>query len=247
VQTGGQFSPKDRARVAVQLGLWRHPAVGVVARGSSAASAGLRAGDGLLAINGAPTPAASGARYGQAGATERQIDDAFAVAPVRLLLSDRSVEVVGDRGCASRAQIVGGGFQKTAADGRYIQISQVMFDFARGDDELAAVTAHELAHNILRHAAKRTPSQQAEYEADWLSVWLVARAGYDIDAIIPFWTRLGKRTDFGIFSDGTHPGWRKRVARLAEAVALVRTQRAGGATLVPPPAQQSASQAQNRR
>ncbi len=247
VQTVMQFAERDRARVARQLGLAAHPAVGVVARGSTTEGAGVRAGDPIVALDGVPTPPASGRRYAQAAATEKQVDQAFASPPVKLTLADRTVEVAGDRGCASRAQIVGGGFQKTGADGHYIQISQVMFDFAANDDELAAVTAHELAHNILRHAAKRTKSREAEYEADWLSVWLLARAGYNLDAIVPFWTRLGRRTDYGIFSDGTHPGWRKRVARLAEAVALAKAQRDARAPLVPPAAQHSASQAQNRR
>jgi beta-barrel assembly-enhancing protease len=247
VQTAGQFAPSDRARVQRQLGAGPRAAVGVVATGSDAARVGLRAGDVLLAINGADTPAETPGRYAQAAATEQQIDDALLDPPVRLTLGDRQVVLRGDTGCATRAQVIDGGLQATAADGRYVQISQAMIRFAASDDALAAVAAHELAHNILRHAARRTPSRQAEYEADWLSVWLMARAGYDVDAIVPFWTRLGRRTDYGIFSDGTHPSWRKRVARLEAAVALVKAQRASGAALVPPAHQQSASQAVNPR
>ena len=97
-----------------------------------------------------------------------------------------------------------------------------MMALAPTDDALAAVLAHELAHNILRHNALKTPSKQAEYEADALSVRLVARAGYDLGAVLPFWEALRKRTDYGIFSDGTHPGWRKRIAALAAAVAAAK-------------------------
>jgi predicted Zn-dependent protease len=82
--------------------------------------------------------------------------------------------------------------------------------------------AHELSHNILRHNALNTGSKQAEYEADALSVRLLALAGYDLDAVLPFWQSLRKRTDYGIFADGTHPGWRKRFTALTAEVAKAK-------------------------
>jgi predicted Zn-dependent protease len=125
-------------------------------------------------------------------------------------------------GCRSRFQIVRGGLGATQADGRYVQISEAMMALAPGDDALAAVLAHELSHNILRHTELKTPSKQSEYEADALSVRLVVRAGYSLDAVLPFWEALRKRSDYGIFADGSHPGWRKRLAALAEAVAAAK-------------------------
>lgn len=238
VQALSQYDAAGRARLMAQLALGDVPSVAAVATGSDAARQGLRPGDAIIAINGAATPAApKRSGYAQVGATEDQLDAALAQGPVRLRLApdNREVTLAGDRGCASRVQLTAGGLLRTQADGRYVQISQKMFDLARGDDELAAVTAHELSHNILRHNALKTPSKQAEYEADRLSVWLVARAGYDLGAVLPFWEALRKKTDYGIFADASHPGWGKRIAAITAAVAAVRAQQAAGVLLVPTP------------
>ena len=72
-----------------------------------------------------------------------------------------------------------------------------------------------------------------EIEADRLGVWLMARAGYDIGKVVPFWQRLARRTG-DLLSDGTHPGWRDRLARVADAVAAVRAQQAAHVPLLPP-------------
>ena len=62
--------------------------------------------------------------------------------------------------------------------------------------------------------------KQTEVEADRLSVWLLAGAGYDPAAAGRFWTAFGQRKGRPLFQAGTHPGWRDRVASLeAEAAA----------------------------
>jgi beta-barrel assembly-enhancing protease len=131
----------------------------------------------------------------------------------------QSLSFKPDAGCAAVVQIIPGRRINAQADGRYVQINAAMIDFVANDNELAAVIAHELAHNILKHRAKKTPSKQAEYEADRLSIALVARAGFDVGTVVPFWTRFEKRTSPGLFSDGTHPGTKKRLAALNAAVA----------------------------
>jgi len=236
LQTLAQFAADDRRRVAAQLGLGDRPVVAAVAPGSQAARAGLRVGDVLAAVEGVATPPDDPrSSYAQLAAATAQVEAALADGSADVHLGDRTVTLTGDRGCASRVELVPGGLQATGADGRYVQISERMLRLAASDDELAVVVAHELAHNILKHEARRTPSREGEYEADRLGVWLVARAGYDLVAVPRFWRRLKARTDYGILSDGSHPSWTKRLAAIDRAIAEVEAQRTRGAPLVPPP------------
>ncbi len=246
VQDAAQYSTATRDDARIVLGLGDGPTiVGVVA----GAQTPLQTGDVILSVNGVRVAAGSAAApY----ARFAQVEDALEAPPTNSVFEIRrgsanmKVMIVATPGCRSRFQIVRGGLGATQADGRYVQISERMMELAPTDDALAAVMAHELSHNVLRHNALKTPGKQSEYEADRLSVWLVAWAGYDLDAVLPFWTALRKRSDYGIFADGTHPGWRDRLARLAAAVAEVKAQQAARVPLIPPP-QEPASQQRKAR
>jgi beta-barrel assembly-enhancing protease len=235
-----QYRTGQRAAATAQFGLRDRVGVAAVAPGSAADRAGLKIGDALLVVDGQATPTV-GANVGYApvGQVETMLDAALANAPAELEIQrqggvEERIALTGDTGCASRIQIIAGGAINAAADGQYVQINAAMLNFAASNDELAVIVGHELAHNILRHRALKTPSKQAEYAADRMGVWLMARAGYDVDAVIPFWTRFEKRTNAGIFADGTHPSSKKRLAAVAAAVAAFKAQRAAGQPLVPP-------------
>lgn len=230
IQDARQYSASTRADARIALGVKDGPTI-VGAIGPNASGLPGRA---IVRVSGEAIETGASGAYAEVGRAETLIEDGFQRGAVTLTLDDgRSVALPPVPGCRTRFQIVRGGLGRTQADGRYVQLSDAMLAFAANDDELAAVLAHELAHNILGHRVKKTPSKQAEYEADWLSIWLVARAGYDVDALIPFWTRLGKRTDYGIFSDGSHPGWKRRAEWFAKGVAMVKAQRAAGEPLIP--------------
>ena len=233
-----QYRSDQRAAAAAQFGLGAHPVVAAVAPDSAAGRAGLKPGDALTAIDGQPTPPVHpGAGYAPVGQAETMLDAALALSPADLRISrqgaEQSVTLVGDIGCASRVQIIAGGSINAQADGQYVQINSAMLDFATNDDELAVIVGHELAHNILRHISLKTPSKTAEYQADRLGVWLMARAGYNVNVVVPFWTRFEKRTNAGIFADGSHPSPKKRLAAVAAAVAQLKAQRAAGQPLIP--------------
>jgi predicted Zn-dependent protease len=117
-----------------------------------------------------------------------------------------------------------------------------LLSFVRSDDELALVLAHEMAHNILGHPARlralnvpRGPSRslgksgrhvwQTEEEADRLAVKLLAAAGYDLGAVMPFWRRFYASYESKLQLFRTHPSlaareriFRQAVADLAPAV-----------------------------
>jgi hypothetical protein len=272
VQTLAQYQPAVRADVAARIGRGRQPSVQTVVPGGAADRAGLRPGDVVTRINGWPTPKdlPPRASYEATARTQAMIDAALKSPPLMLEIHRgklrKTLPVTGMVGCASRVEIVTGRAFNAQADGQYVQISGSLVDFATNDDELAIVVAHELAHNILHHRARRPETEQDsrgifavlklgrrdaelrndEFEADWLGVWLLARAGYDIDAVVPFWMRLGQNAADGASSDNTYPDWSNRIDRAAAAVAEVKAQRAAGVRLVPSnlPAQQSSSQAQ---
>ena len=247
IQDAIQYAASTREDARTALGLGEGPTiVGIV----TGAAVPMRVGDVITAINGVPVPPQP---QTTPYARVALVEDGLEVSPggvarlgIRRGEALMQVSVPAMPGCRSRFQIVRGGLGATQADGNYVQISDRMMALTPTDDALAAVMAHEISHNILRHNQLKTPSKRAEYEADRLSVWLVAKAGYDLDAVLPFWEALRKKSDYGIFADGTHPGWRDRIARLAAAVAEVKAQRAAGQELVPP-AQQSTSQRGIRR
>ncbi len=258
MNTLAQYGPADRARVAAALGLGARPTVVAVVAQSNAAKAGLRAGDLIAAIGGAPTDdrLPPNASYAPVERAEAMVTAGLNTPPLILAVSRagdvRTVRVTGDRGCASQVQIVSGAALGAQADGRYVQLTAGTIDFLSDDDELAALMAHELAHNFLRHRAKLDATgvsrgifagvgksgaalRATEYEADRWSVWIVARGGYPLESVVPFWTRWAKaRGDFGILSDGTHPRWADRIARIAAAVAEAKAQIAAGKPLIPP-------------
>ncbi len=222
LQDAAQYSVATRDDARVVLALGDGPTVVGIVGGATAQ--GVRAGDVIAAVNGVAIATRPGA-YARVAQVEDALEGVHGT-PVMLDVrrgeTAQRIPLARITGCRSRFQIVRGGLGATQADGRYVQISEAMMALAPGDDALAAVIAHELSHNILRHTELKTPSKQSEYEADALSVRLVVRAGYSLDAVLPFWEALRKRSDYGIFADGSHPGWRKRLAALAEAVAAAK-------------------------
>ncbi len=240
VQALSQYPKSQQAAARMQLSLNRQVAIAAIVPKSPAARAGLKIGNAILAINDVETPVVlADDGYAPVGKVEDMLDAAMVRPTIKLRIAHegnaRDVVLSGQSGCASRVQIIAGKSINAGADGRYVQINARMIEFVASDDELAVIMGHELAHNVLRHIALKTPSKQAEYEADRLGVWLMARAGYDVDAVVPFWTRFEKRTNAGIFADGTHPSPKKRLAAVARAVAELKVQQVAGQPLIPLP------------
>lgn len=93
--------------------------------------------------------------------------------------------------------------------GRQIAVTTGAMNALGSDDELAWVVAHEIAHNVLGHpqnaklnamlsalrpdpkksAPSPTPPERRsiESQADYVGVYLMARAGYDLDAVRRVW------------------------------------------------------------
>ena len=137
------------------------------------------------------------------------------------------------------------------ADGRYVQVTTALAQYVADDAELAAVLAHEFAHNILGHRVRLDAARvsrgffgnfgrnaarirETEIEADRFSIYLLDRAGYDPEAAVRFWTRFGQH-GLNFLGSPTHPNWRSRIALFETEIAAIRRARAEGREPVPPP------------
>lgn len=247
----GQYGEAGRRAVAAMFPHGARFSVLAVVPGSPADRAGLAAGQAVLAIDGR-APAADAGRtpgYAATQALEDGIAAALADGSLAVDTGAGAVRFSAERGCATRFAVDPAGGLNASADGTYVRVTTGLVDFAGGDDALALILAHEMAHNILRHrerlaAGGRGPARvrATEEEADRLALYLMARAGFDYRQAPAFWDRYVARTGAGIFSDRTHPGRRARVQAAAREVAIIDAQVAAGRAPVPGGGQTTASQ-----
>jgi len=246
-QYGADFRP-----AAIQaFGLDAGPGVLALVPGGPAERGGLRTDDILLAFDGRPVPRGTPGRNGSFEQMDRilaALDEAFADGRAELAVrrgAERPTVIVeGVQGCATRFQLIPGGRMNAQADGIYVQLTTALAQYAEDDGELAAVLAHEFAHNVLGHRVRLNQAgvqrgvlanfgnnarriRETEVEADRLSVYLMERAGYDPQAAVRFWSRFGRR-GFNFLGSPTHPNWRLRVESFQTEIARIRAARAAG-------------------
>ncbi len=239
-----QYGDKAAARLA--HGFASAIAVNAVAPDGPAAASGLKVGDGLIAVDGQLVDemdfdteklAVEKPEYRRIAAVKARVLEAAANGRVALTIiragSRHEIAVLATQACPSQFQIQVSKNRDASADGKMVSISSTLAEYVLDDDELAAIAAHELAHNLLKHRDRLNAQKvnrgffgqfgksagrikAAEIEADRLSVWLMANAGYDPEAAIRFWTRYGKQHGKGIFSAPTHYRWKKRVKLFEE-------------------------------
>ena len=153
--------------------------------------------------------------------------------------------------CESSFLVSSGNILDAGADGERVRVSARLAEFTPDEDEFAAIVAHELAHNILGHRVQldaanvkrglgrmfgksKELTRQTEVEADQLSIWLMANAGYDPNAALRFIERYGRKYGHGLFSDGTHYRWKQRRELMqAEIDRLAQTTRGPDGYLPP--------------
>jgi hypothetical protein len=209
--------------------------------GSPAEQAGLRPDDSLVRagtvdIAGVP---------GKPGTTDRLVAAQLAIAAlpenapivVEVIRAGAPMRVTLQPipACKSRFELELDGAFSASADGAMVQIGSGFLD-DYPDDQLAAVIAHEFAHNILHHRDRLEARgvdygllsgfgsnvkyfRQTELQADLLSVYLLGNADYPMRATVAFWKHFGPSKAGGILRSRSHPAWRDRVATLEAEVA----------------------------
>jgi predicted Zn-dependent protease len=158
------------------------------------------------------------------------------------------------------------------ADGQNVVIYPAMIDFARNDNHLAFVIAHEFAHNIMQHVAatqnnvtigallgtmadvaagaagantqgvfSKVGSQQGmlryssafEAEADYVGLYILARAGYKIEEAPDFWRIMSQAQPDAIYVSSSHPNNPARTIAMTKTVAEIRAKQRAGQPLIP--------------
>ncbi len=206
--------------------------VQAVAASSPADRERLAPNDPLAAVAGqvvAELPTVKPGDYARLAGLHDRIDAALrATGQVELVRYGQTLTIVGVPVCTSRFEMLDSGM-RAAADGRRVVIGRKLVEMLPEEDLLAAALAHELAHNVLGHRARLDSEGRAwskvkvtEREADRLSVWLLANAGYEPEAALRFFARWGPMTDLGPFSTPDHDRWKTRVKRITAEIATMR-------------------------
>ncbi|MBN8806921.1 MAG: M48 family metalloprotease [Sphingomonas sp.] len=237
-----QFPPAQRELVSAAFALDGEIGVETVEPEGPAWQAGLQDGDEMLAINGRRiADALAGNSFPVVTANRvkvvQSMIDQSASGAIDIEYRRHGVEyrtrIFAKRGCASSILVSSKSSKAASADGNSILISTGLVRLADKNDDLAVVLAHELAHNILHHRARLDKAgvdrglgrmfgksgrmiRETEEEADRLSLYLLANAGYDMSSAPAFWLGPARHLDGGLLSDGTHPCPKCR-AKLMEA------------------------------
>lgn len=249
VQTLAQYGNQYRPAAAAVLQLTERPTVTAVAAGGAAAAAGVLPGDQLLAADGQRFTAAvagNGTRgaYAPTAAALQTLDDALsdgmAVLSVLRDGAERTVTLRPPPSCRVRFEVRAGRSQGATADGVTVQVSSGLVVAAQSDGEVAAVLAHELAHNLLRHPQRLRAKEpglkvrDTELAADRFSVHLLDAAGFAPADAAAFWRRWGRSRDLGLLAGGSHPGWRTRAVAIEAEAAAIAAARGAGRPILPP-------------
>jgi len=244
IGTLAQYDARYRAAAAATLGMTTASTVELVVPGSPADKAGIRARDVLVAADGtafAPVaPRSDRGSFGPVDAAMAVLDAALADGHAELVVERggqrMTVGLAGAAACRSRFQVAGDDLDAFVTDTIWIKLSPQVIDFSGTHDGLAAVMAHELAHNVLGHTKAKIASVQRaqELQADRLMPWLMARAGFDPRAAAAVWRQFEAKRVGGLFPDGTHPGWSARVAAIDVELARIAALSSRAGTIVPP-------------
>lgn len=145
---------KDYFKAAERLGFTDTLMIMNVTPGLPADDAGLKAGDRILAINGAPILTGARARndfQSKLPAAKSKSAPSYTLT-YRRGSETTTLRIVTQLACAYDPQVAADSSDIQAyADGRSIVVYAGMLRFVGDDNELAVVVGHELAHDAMRH------------------------------------------------------------------------------------------------
>ncbi len=258
----GEFN--EAAHVAFGMGD-RLQVTGVLAGSGAARAGlkrgdGLIAAGGKPLPTGANASTLAGAVFGPLVASQANID-----MKIERDDKNRQLTVPVTRACGFGIELGNADNVNSYADGSRVMVTRGMMNFAQSDDELAVLMAKAMSHNILGHATaqrngstigsiidnlmrvnpdtsmligsggiKATP-QEMDAAADNLSLYLLARAGYNVDKAAPFWKRLAATHPATVLNGyvANHPATAFRLAAIEKSAAEVKAKQAAKKALVP--------------
>jgi hypothetical protein len=259
------YNPEFASAAASSFGLDERLQIMSVLAGSSAAQTGLRRGDILLAVGDQPLPQGPNAEHLAAVLlgplmTKPSVrlsllrNNAMLTTTVPLTLA-----------CAFGIELANADNVNAYTDGHRIMLTRGMVEFTRSDTELAYVIAREMAHSALGHPGKlrmsatlggiidtlihvrpdlsslggtagvKPFSKEVDAAADTLSLYMLVRAGYDIDGAVSFWQRLAEQDPATVLNGYTaiHPSTAYRMGVMEKIVPEVKAKKVNNISLFP--------------
>lgn len=242
------YAADMRAAAVARFGLEGDlPGLAYVVPDSPAERAGLRTGDLLLAVDGRQLdPGVTPDEPSDRGFTaNRAVLDAALAGGSASLRVRRGTDTLDltltpQRGCGYAFVVTPSPELAAGAYEDEIQVTTAMAAYAGSDDDLAVVVGHEFAHAVLRHPLERRGlgrlpwrTVEREREADRVSLYLMARAGYDPARAPAFWSRMS--ADFWQVRQPQidHPSGESRARALEPVAAEIARLRAAGGPIIP--------------
>lgn len=223
----------DPAAARVLYGLSGDIFIGALADDGPGARAGLAVNTTVTAIADQRIPApASRDPFDRIHRLQALLDDTAAqIGAVRIALADGRTLRIAARPVCHVSVTVDDGKHYARATRDAIHLGRPFLDAAHGQtDVIAALIAHEMAHAVLDHQAMLAASQgsttvtrRTEREADRLSVWLLANAGYPPEAAITLQRTVIARLSGFLAVDLTHDTWRTRARTIAAEIAVLKS------------------------
>ena len=247
---------------ATAAGLADELTVVALAPGSPAARAGLAEGDRIVAVAGVPLTPGRRARD-EFGVLLDHADTANVALTVQRATGRRNVTLTRERVCNMPYRIAVSEAINAYADGRSLTVTTGLLRFLGNDADITVIVGHEMAHNLMGHITsgvgnpgiaalydffglgakprgagtdEQPPINQTfESEADYVGLYLAARAGFAIAGAPNVYRRFAVSAPASILarSSSTHPSSPARVVMLAEALREIEAKRAAGVPLVP--------------
>jgi hypothetical protein len=162
--------------------------------------------------------------------------------------------------CQFSVQLIQSDLINGISDGRQVGVTTGAMRFFRSNDELGWVLAHEIAHNVLSHvqsarlramlnaflgatvgasavASASPPQKSLEAQADYVGSYIMARAGYDLQAIRRVLDRLeriqSQQNGLARKMAETHPTNAERLASFEITLKEIQEKRDRGESLQP--------------
>ena len=251
---------------ALSSGITKRPYVIALPEESSAAKAGVREQDVLVAIDDWRIPEDDYHRE-LSRQLEEQSQDNSSLA-MTFLRDGEELQIVVplDRICDFSLVLQRKELINAFADGKRLIFTTGIMNLLRDDDELAAVIGHEMAHNTMGHidkkmgnaaiglvfdlffagigvntqgafsnAAGAAYSQDFEAEADYVGLYYMYHAGYNIDDAPTVWRRmsLGNPASIQESISSSHPSSPERFVALEDTIQEIRRKVKNGEPIVP--------------